>query len=612
VYLNREETTDDKLHYHTYYERIKVLSEKGKELATQHIPYEHGVFKVTNIQGRTIHADGTIIPLTVKPTDLVDIKTGGFQMNSMVFTLPSAEVGSILEYKLDIRYDDNRVSEPTWYIQQPFLVHKAHYRFTPAPRGGSWTITDKEGRGLNNLMYAATGLPLSQVKQDVEGRFSVDLTDIPATPLEDWMPPLNTIDQRVNFYYSYAHSGTDYWNSEEKRWTKETDRFINPGNQLRAAAAGLVGTGDSDEQKARKIYAAVMKLDNTDFSRRKSEAERKAENIKAIKNAEDVWQQQSGSSDEIAMLYVALARAAGLKVWPMQVTNRDRAIFDTLYLYAGQLDDYIAVLDLGGKEIYLDPGQKLCTFGLLHWKHTLATGMRLTDKGPVLSVTPANAYNTAVVKRVAVLDIDAEGGVKGDVRVAMVGPDALHWRQQSLENDPDEVKKRFNEYVQIMLPEGVHGEFDHFLALDDPDQNLMAIVRVSGNLGTATGKRFFLPGLFFESRANHPFVTQEKRTTPVDVHYARFQQDEVVYDLPAGYSVESMPQTADASWPQKAVLKIASKATASSVTVDRNLAYNFTILTPGDYPQLHDFYQKVATADQQQLVLMRAPAATGN
>jgi hypothetical protein len=76
--------------------------------------------------------------------------------------------------------------------------------------------------------------------------------------------------------------------------------------------------------------------------------------------------------------------------------------------------------------------------------------------------------------------------------------------------------------------------------------------------------------------------------------------------------MESMPQPTDASWPQKAMLKIASTATAKSVTVERNLAYNFTILAPKDYPDLHDFYQKVATADQQQLVLTRAPAATGN
>jgi len=194
----------------------------------------------------------------------------------------------------------------------------------------------------------------------------------------------------------------------------------------------------------------------------------------------------------------------------------------------------------------------------------------------------------------------------------MVGPDALHWRQLSLENDQDEVKKRFTEELQGKLPDGVHAEFDHFLALDDPDVNLMAIVKVSGNLGTATGKHFFLPGLFFESRAAHPFVAQDKRTTPIDVHYARFEEDQVIYRLPAGFSVESMPQPANPAWPQKAMLKITSTATANSVTVDRNLAYNFTILGPKDYPDLHDFFQKVATADQQQLVLTRAPAAPGN
>src|ERR1700744_5381712 len=51
IYLYREETTDDTKHYHSYYERIKILTEKGKEAATIRIPYEKGVFKVTDIKG---------------------------------------------------------------------------------------------------------------------------------------------------------------------------------------------------------------------------------------------------------------------------------------------------------------------------------------------------------------------------------------------------------------------------------------------------------------------------------------------------------------------------------------------------------------------------------
>jgi hypothetical protein len=68
VYLNVEEVTNDNLHYQTFYARIKVLTEKGKELATVDVPpYLRGTSKITDIKGRTIHSDGTVIPLVGKP-----------------------------------------------------------------------------------------------------------------------------------------------------------------------------------------------------------------------------------------------------------------------------------------------------------------------------------------------------------------------------------------------------------------------------------------------------------------------------------------------------------------------------------------------------------------
>jgi len=611
VYLYREETTDDSLHFHSIYERIKVLSEKGKELATIRIPYEHGADKVTDIKGRTIHADGTVIPLTTKASDLVDVKTKSLQVNTMVFTLPSVEVGSILEYRLQIRYSDEIVSSPAWEIQQPYFVHKAHYFFRPLLGGGRY-ISDSRGTPLDRLMYAGMLGPGAKVVSDVKGSYSLDLSDIPAVPDEDWMPPLNTLKERVEFYYTYAYSGPDFWQAEGKRWSKEVEEFTKPTGALKKAVAEMVASGDSDEQKAGKIYAAVMKLDNTDFTRTKSEAERKKEKLKAIGKAEDVWNQKAGSADDIALLYVGLARAAGLKVWPMQVVNRNRAIFDNSYLRIGQLDDYVAVVELGGKDVYLDPGQKMCPFGTLHWKHTMASGFRLSEKGAVFATTPPSVYKNSTVQRVADLTIDATGSVKGTVRMVMTGQDALHWRQLTLENDEEEVKKQFNESMRNSLPDGVQADFDHFLALDDYSVNLIGIVNVSGNMGTATGKHFFLPGLFFESRAKHPFVAQDKRVIPVDVHYPKLEQDQVTYSLPAGFNVESSPQATSTLWPDHAMLKINSSAKDGSVTVVRSVVYNFTLLDPKEYKDLHDFYQKVATADQQQLVLVRAQQAKGN
>src|ERR1700679_994318 len=132
VYLDYEEIATDPLHYKTTYARIKVLTEKGKTLATVELPYFlKGATKITDIKGRTIQPDGTIIPLTVKPEDLVVVKTGDYQVDRKVFTLPSVEVGSILEYRYQVRYDDNHYSSPSWDIQHEYFVHKARYAFTP-------------------------------------------------------------------------------------------------------------------------------------------------------------------------------------------------------------------------------------------------------------------------------------------------------------------------------------------------------------------------------------------------------------------------------------------------------------------------------------------------
>jgi hypothetical protein len=48
------------------------------------------------------------------------------------------------------------------------------------------------------------------------------------------------------------------------------------------------------------------------------------------------------------------------------------------------------------------------------------------------------------------------------------------------------------------------------------------------------------------------------------------------------------------------------------VTIARSLARAFVIVIPKEYEDLRGFYQKVATSDQQQLVLTSSQAAKGN
>ncbi len=373
VYLNFAEDQDGPGYSSMFYERVKILTEKGKERST--LRFSHTPNTKFEVEGRTIHKDGTIIPLTDKPLDLVEFKTKDEQLNSLVFTLPSVEVGSVLEYRVKFKYD-GVPPFPNWYIQQDMFVHHAHYSFKP------WMF------GSVGVSYMARLGGDAKVASQ-KGIYTLDLDDVVPLPDEDWMPPLNTFKWRVSFFGTTFKTTQEYWEAAGKVWANFVHDFTNPTGTLKKAAEEMVAPSDSETVKAKKIYAAVMKLENTDFTREKTKVERKKEKIKDIHNAQDVWRDQSGNGDEIALLYVALCRAAGLNVVPMSVVNRSRALFDEGLLNSAQMDDFIAVGQLDGKEVFLDPGQKMCPFGTLHWKHMLARGFRQTDKTTVIANTPS-------------------------------------------------------------------------------------------------------------------------------------------------------------------------------------------------------------------------------
>ncbi|HEX4031571.1 MAG TPA: DUF3857 and transglutaminase domain-containing protein [Terracidiphilus sp.] len=620
VYLDIEEIDNDPLHYQSYYERIKVLTEKGKELATVELPYLRGDWKVTDIKARTIHSDGTVIPLEGKPEDLLSVKRGDFQVGRKVFTLPSVEVGSVIEYSYDIRYDDNHFSSPTWDIQKPYFVHKAHYQFTPFKAFMSGTVdhstsmylTDSRDRPINSLIWRRKLPAGTDVKPDIGGQYTVNVTDVPPIPDEEWMPPIESYLYRVEFYYMAASTPGDFWVNEAKYWSKDVDHFAEPTKAIRAAVSGIVAPGDSEQDKARKLYTAVEALDNTDYSRTKSASEMKELKIKVAKRAEDTWNQKSGSSDDIALLYLAMLRAAGLTAYPMKVEDRSQGLFDLSYMNFDQLDITLVVATIDGKEVILDPGEKMCPFGRLNWRHAETRGIRESEKGMSVMNTPPEAYNQNTVTRTADLSLDAHGGVTGSLMVVMTGQQALQWRQTAIENDMTEVKKSFDRSLADIMPDGTEGHIDHFLGIDDPNSNLIAICTVKGSLGTATARRLLLPAFFFETRGQVPFVKQEKRQEQVDMRYGSLVTDEVTYALPVGMTMEGAPQDSKVAWAGHAVFVVKTQSALGKLTVVDIVARGFALANPDDYQQLRGFYQKVAATDQQELVLDTATVAKGN
>jgi hypothetical protein len=363
----------------------------------------------------------------------------------------------------------------------------------------------------------------------------------------------------------------------------------------------IVAPGDSDRQKVEKIYAAVMKLENTSFTREHSAAENKAEGLR-VKNADDIWQQKRGNNDEITRLFIALVRSAGLKAYGMIVVNRDQNVFQPAYLHWSQLDDEIAIVSLGGKDVYFDPGERYCEFGKLNWKHTLATGIRETDGGTAIASAASLSYKENSEMRIAELHLDSDGKVSGVLRFTFTGANALHWRQRVLSTDETEAKKDLEQEVQRDVPPGVIVKTNHFVGLTDYDNALMVVLDISGSMGTSTGKHAFVPASFFEA-VSRPLFVEAKRENAVDLHFPYVVKDNVSIAMPAGATVDSVPKNVEIPYPQQADYVANYSVKESTYHFVRLVVLANCFFAPTDYAALRDFYQKTGAQDQQQIVL---------
>jgi transglutaminase-like putative cysteine protease len=650
VYLYREETEDDPHSFCTVYARIKVLTEKGKEAGTVHVrlprvmafvaagnnssrsssgsenhfdapdmnhvgedqPYDTDSYaaniEVKALDARVVRPDGTVVPLTGSVADLVKVNK---DTKEATFTLPGVEVGSIIEYRYQVRYDRFQ-SAPQWQIQQPYFVHKAHYLYTPT---GQFLPSDVSGSGistsqlkdrhyeiLNDIRTANILPPEKAVGRDALGRYFLDLTDIPAIPQEAFAPPVGERIYQMNFYYTYTVVEKEYWQKEMQFWIKDLNRYTAPSGAVQSAASEAVAAADTPLIKAKKLYALVQKIENTDLSREDSLAV--ANDSVPLGNVQTVLENKRGNGNQIAFLYLALARAAGLEVRAERIASRNHHIFTPSRLSTDQLDAVLIAMTLDGKQVLLDPGTKLAPFGTLHWAHSGAGGITMGSGGKVENIlTPLqlNTENTAV--RVGTLAVTPEGTVSGTLKVGFTGQEALELRQLALRTDANAVKQLLEKRIAAEVPDGIVAHVDRIAGLDDPTRQLVAVVPVSGSLAAHEVNRLTLPRLFFDTHETVPFPEDNARTLPVDVHYPSQEQEQITYQFPAGFSLETAPQDTTFKWEENAVYQVKSKADAGSITSARVLGRGFTMLEAKDYEALRGFYEKVAAADQQKLVL---------
>ncbi len=591
------------------YKRIKVLNDAGKKYADVEI--EIGPERSLKSAGaRTIHPDGTIVEFQGKPFDKTVFKSRGVKFTAKTFTLPDVTVGSILDIRWVITLPRHTVrSVSPMPVQGDLFTLKETLRFKPFQ---GLVIVPTEWANLNQKSQVSYSY-LNQVDlltpTKKEGNvMELDLENVPAFYEEEYMPPHDDYRPVLLFYYGGRETATPdkFWQEWRRLGTEYLDKFIGNFREVHDLTEQTVAGETDPEKKLRKLYARAQQVRNLSFERVRTQAEAKKEDLKRNTDAADVLKHGFGYSEEIDRLFAAMVRAAGFEATMLEVSNRRERSFNKILLLLGQLDGEAVLVRAGGKEYVLDPGTKFCSFGTLRWNHGSAPALRFSKSEDAFFDTPAP--ETSRVRRVANVEISADGALKGEISLELRGADALEHRLEALDTDEAGRRKSFEDELTALLPKSAKVKMISSQGWEATDEPLTARFSVEiADYASLAGKRMIVPAVFLSTLQKGMF-THVMRRYPVVFPYPFSESDETTFKLPEGFSMEAAPYRRKAGL-SYAAYEIASEVDGKQLSIKRNLRLDGLNFPPEKYSELKGFFSVVQAGDEGQAVLNSAREA---
>jgi len=595
VVLQWDHRQDDFANWESEYVRIKVFDREAAKYGDIELQYLPQYTWIKDLQARTIHADGTIVPFNGKSYDKLIVKASGVKVMARTFSLPDIQPGSILEYYYVRAWNPDRLASSRWVVQREIPIVKE-------------TLWLKPYTKVYSSFFTYQGLPAGKMPTKVGDHFELVLDNMPAYDDEPYSPPALNEKARVDFLYTLGDTDPEkYWKKTGDDFTEVVENFIGKPKGVQAETMKVIGDAATEEEKLKRIYARVQQIRNLSYEPEKTEKEANREKLRDNRNAEDVLSNGYGWRSEINRLFVAMARAAGLTANVVRAASRDELFFAREIPDNSQLDTELTVAMIDGKERFLDPATPFAPFGAMRWEVTATAGMKLVKKASAFVDIPHLVPAQALLTRTADLQIDGDV-VKGTVKITYNGERALVRRLAGRNDDEAKNKKTMEDDAKSWLPEGSTVKLKSYGPLKGSDEPLVAELDVEmPNLGSFAGSRVLLPLSIFSESAKNPFSV-EKRKHNMYYEYERQTNDEVVLHIPEGYSIEAVPQGLSNNL-SALVFKTTWSRDAQSVTFKRTLTVNTLAIGIENYPQVRSFYTRVATADQDNVILKKTAKA---
>lgn len=598
--------------------RIKIFTKKGFEKADIEIPlYHYGQDEeqLVTLKAKTYNlVDGKIVETKVENESMFVEEVDAYWRNRKI-TFPSVKEGSVIELKYTIKspfianlrdwyfQDDIPVKWSEYEIRIPEFFHYSRTAsgFYPFCINENTTMAKK----ITQLDTYTTGGGF--MPQTTRSASTFDYSDyiyklaskeIPAFREEPYTNTTLNYLLKIEFDYTgyqfprnAPHNVNDTWEAIAETLDKDEDF----GGQIRKtgivkdlAESIRVKTTDSLEL-ATLAYDQIrdMMKWNGFSSKYPTSGLRKA------------FQLKTGNSADINLLLVSVLRELGLKADPVVLSTRSHGLVQKPHPSIKKLNYVIALVRIGGKEFLLDATSRLRPFGMLSFECLNGEGM-VAVKDRLQWVTLLSQEKNISMYQ-ASMSISTEGEIAGTLDVSKSGYLAVYDRNFFNTNG----EKKFSENQKEALKNWNVEE----LKWENMDNQKEAL-KVSYKVGSAdqvqvNENMMYLNVLLSLGQNNNPFAI-EKREYPVDFGCPVKDVYVFTYDIPQGYTVESLPESMKIALPEQAgTFRFMATASGNKISLNSQLQLNKSFFPQNEYETLRAFFNEVTKKHAQQIVLKK-------
>ncbi|MGD2116088.1 MAG: DUF3857 domain-containing protein [Acidobacteriota bacterium] len=571
--------------------RVKLLTREGTDFGEVQVAHNDFV-RLISFEGRTVLPDGRTVEL---PEDALFEQTvsGRKRWSLTTATFPALEPGAIIDYHYELRYESYSSFDPFYFQSEiPTLHAEIVYTIPDNVAAVPW------GKTTFGKRFQSERQPMSRGQQ-----IRVWMDDMPPVPDEVLSPPFEDLSssflllptamvlsgQRLLLFETWrsACDLLDYSYSEVRRRDGRTRRRAK---QLAEEAGG------SREERARAIYRFVR--DEIGTVALPGVFPRLGEAL------DEMLREKRADTAGKGLMLREMLDAAGFDAEMVWAAHRDYGMIDPSIANPNWFEKILVRVEVGGREVFLDPAEPGAGFGYLEPGLEGMPGVVYDKRKPEVVELPALPYEDNLRHATVELRVEDGGRLAGSGVLVLGGHHA--GRLFRTETTSDGLQQALEEDLRARFPGYEVSEVR--VGEEDRDAPRLEVTWLLQQLPEEVlGDQVVL----LPSRPLGPIAqrfTQEpaSRLTPVVLSFADRDRVDLTVRWPEGWRVEVLPETesfTNAAGTFATEVELDEEARRLRFrrrfdTVERSFAGGHA------YTTLRDLYARTESGDDLELVLV--------